>query len=67
MSDKTTVTFQRKSKWQKQDCINCNCLNESTLEAVTGNALVRCCEKECCKQKAAEIARVNSIHVGAVA
>lgn len=55
------VTFQPKSSWQKEDCINNSaehhCPNKSTLEAVCGIAQVRCCEDEGCKKRAADLAR----------
>lgn len=54
------VIFREKSSWQKEDCINQSpeyaCPNESTLEAVYGNATVRCCSNEKCKERAAEMA-----------
>ncbi|KKQ43651.1 MAG: hypothetical protein US63_C0048G0010 [Candidatus Moranbacteria bacterium GW2011_GWC2_37_8] len=61
------VTFRPKSSWQKPDCINNSaehqCHNESTLEAVLGNSLVRCCDDEVCKARAAEIARLTETAV----
>jgi hypothetical protein len=56
------VQFQPKSSWQKNDCINNSaqhsCNNPATLEAVLGDARVRCCIKKECKNRAAEIARI---------
>lgn len=57
------VIFRPKSTWQKDDCINqhadYNCPNESTLEAVYKNALIRCCGAPKCMARAAEIARAS--------
>ena len=57
------VVFQPKSSWQKDDCINRSaehdCPNESTIEAVFGNAIVRCCEDEKCKARATELAKLT--------
>ncbi len=57
------VQFQPKSHWQKGDCINNSaentCNNPSTLEAVSGSAIVRCCIEEDCRKRAAEIARAT--------
>lgn len=61
------VTFEPKSPWQKDDCIT-GCGAPSTLEAVYSGRIeghdsttvsrVRCCEKDECKQLAAEWALV---------
>lgn len=51
------VIFREKSSWQKDDCIS-GCGSNSTLEAVYKNSLVRCCEKESCKNLAARLAKV---------
>lgn len=57
------VVFRPKSLWQKNDCINrsaeYDCPNESTIEAVFGDAIVRCCEDEKCKARAAELAKLT--------
>ena len=59
------VTFEKKSDWQKDDCINRNrdyqCPNQAVLEAVCkkGNghiARVRCCTDKRCKKVAALLA-----------
>jgi len=58
------VTFQPKSDYQKENCINYSaeytCPNKSTLEAVCSEGIkssaVRCCANEDCKARAAEIA-----------
>lgn len=57
MGKRKEVYFQKKSSWQKDNCINAGCQNESVLEAVCGNAFVRCCENEKCKARAAELAQ----------
>jgi len=44
------VIFRQKSSFQRDDCLFCS--RESTLEAVCGNALIRCCDSEECKQLA---------------
>jgi len=58
--EKKEVIFQPKSLWQKYDCINrsakYDCQNQSVLEAVCGNARVRCCENPKCKKVATELA-----------
>ena len=58
------VIFRPKTSWQKDDCINrsaeYDCPNKSTLEAVCGKAMIRCCEDEKCKTRAAEIAKICS-------
>lgn len=55
------VIFRSKTSWQKDDCINrtakYDCPNKSTLEAVCGKSMVRCCENKKCKEIAAKIAR----------
>lgn len=57
-----TVTFRKKSSYQKDDCISCN--KRSTLEAVIPKGLpegltvnVRCCTELRCKRRAARLAR----------
>ncbi len=59
---KKEVIFRSKSSWQKDDCINrsadYNCPNPSALEAVCGDSIVRCCEDEKCKKRAAELAKL---------
>ncbi|KKT01358.1 MAG: hypothetical protein UV78_C0065G0011 [Parcubacteria group bacterium GW2011_GWA2_43_17] len=56
------VVFRCKSRWQPFNCINQGydypCANESTLEAVCGKAVVRCCADEGCRRRAAEMARL---------
>jgi len=58
------VVFQPKSPWQKDDCINrsaeYDCPNKSTIEAVLGNAKIRCCEDEKCKARAAKLAKITN-------
>lgn len=58
MAKTKEVTFQKKSSFQKPDCLpnKPGCLGDSTLEAVCGNALIRCCEKEECKDEARRMA-----------
>ncbi len=66
MSD-VKITFEQKSAFQKEDCINrsaeYDCGNESTMEAVgpegPRQARVRCCEDERCQARAAELVRVQ--------
>lgn len=57
--EKLEVTFQTKSKFQKDDCLFCDRL--ATIEACCslGNtsANIRCCDNERCKEKAANMAR----------
>jgi len=60
MAKEKEVTFRAKSSWQKDNCIDQNCPNESVLEAVCGNALVRCCENEKCQAMAARLAQASS-------
>ncbi|MFH1367241.1 MAG: hypothetical protein ABIH38_04650 [Patescibacteria group bacterium] len=52
---KPRVTFRKKTSWQKDDCLFCT--DPSTLEAVFGNAMIRCCEKKACKKMAAGLAK----------
>ena len=58
--DTSEVTFRPKPSGQKNDCINRNaeydCPNESTLVAVCGTAIIRCCTDEKCKKVATEMA-----------
>lgn len=58
---KTAATFHPKSSWQKDDCINANCPNPSTLEARCSDgdtsSAVRCCKRKICKDLAAKIAQ----------
>ncbi len=49
------VTFRPKSSWQKPDCLFCS--REATLEAVSGDALIRCCDSEECGRRAASLAK----------
>lgn len=49
------VKFRPKSSWQKDNCLFCQ--RKATLEAVYGDALIRCCADERCKQHAAELAK----------
>ena len=49
------VIFRPKSSYQKDDCLFCS--RESTLEAVYGDVLIRCCDSEECKRRAAAEAR----------
>jgi len=62
------VMFQKKSEFQKDDCISNayggNCKRESTMEAVEGNAIVRCCTSPACKKLAAMIAMQPTILSG---
>ena len=62
LPDFPDVVFRHKSPWQKHDCINKSyeycCNNESSLEAVCGKAVVRCCADEGCRRRAAEMARL---------
>ncbi len=55
------IPFRPKGKWQKDDCINADCTNNSTLETflVEGGTKVqiRCCDQLRCKRKAAWFAR----------
>lgn len=52
------VVFQRKSPWQKDDCLFCD--NKAILEAVVGEenviSHIRCCAEHECGNKAAELA-----------
>ncbi|EKD63975.1 MAG: hypothetical protein ACD_51C00115G0002 [uncultured bacterium] len=48
------VIFRAKSDFQKTDCIRHGCTEISTLEAVFGNAMIRCCEQDEYKKIAAE-------------
>ncbi len=54
------VTFQPKSSWQKDGCLFCD--RPATLEAVAqggrANSLVRCCDSEDCKKRAADLALI---------
>lgn len=65
------VTFRPKSGWQKEDCINNSaehtCPNESTLEAVCGDAIVRCCTNKDCMARVAELARQGGFSNGQMA
>jgi len=54
------VVFVPKNPRQKSDCINRSaeyqCPNLSSLEAVYGNAQIRCCHERSCKARAAQMA-----------
>ncbi len=50
------VTFQNKAVWQKRDCINPECNRESVMEAVLGDARIRCCEMPKCREFAIKLA-----------
>lgn len=50
------VIFRSKSAGQKDNCLFCN-NRRATLEAVYGIARIRCCDKNKCKQSAAEVAK----------
>jgi hypothetical protein len=45
-----------KSEWQKDNCINSNCKNDSRLELVCGNARIRFCGKLECLEVAKQLA-----------
>ncbi|MBI3632905.1 MAG: hypothetical protein HY226_01285 [Candidatus Vogelbacteria bacterium] len=55
------VNFQPKGPYQKDDCVNDGCRNDSTTEAVPaepynakfGTVTVRCCDDEKCRERAA--------------
>ena len=49
-NDLIGVTIQEKNEFQKDDCLfpQPGCLGKSTLEAVSGNAFIRCCENPEC-------------------
>ncbi|MEI6057695.1 MAG: hypothetical protein WCQ60_01845 [bacterium] len=56
------VAFQKKSDWQKDNCINSpsfggTCRRKSTMEAVNGNSFIRCCSSPACKRFAALLAK----------
>lgn len=55
------VQFERKSSWQKADCVNNNadwvCKRPSTREAVYGTARIRCCTDDKCQERAAQLAK----------
>ncbi len=51
------VEFRKKSSWQKEDCINPNCSNKSTLETFFGEVEIRCCKEEECKILASSFAQ----------
>ena len=40
--------IQIKSEWQKDNCINSKCIEDSRLELVYGNASIRFCGKLDC-------------------
>ena len=52
------VKFRGKSGWQKDDCINPDCNNRSTIEAVTPLSVIRCCDNPACKDYAARLATI---------
>ncbi len=60
MSKLQRVIFRPKSFLQKDDCIFPGCEDESTLEAVTAGAQVRCCENQRHMKHAAKLARMGS-------
>ena len=53
---KEKVIYRPKAVWQKNDCIRPACTKKSTIEAVYGKAMIRCCTNEECKSYASEIA-----------
>ena len=50
------VQFGEKSDFQKGDCINEQCQDQSTMEAFLGTASIRTCTREICRNLAAQIA-----------
>ena len=51
--------IQIKSEWQKDNCINPKCGNESRLELVHGNAHIRFCGLLDCLEVAKVLADIN--------
>lgn len=53
------IHFRKKSLWQKDDCINGNCKNNSVIET-EGTSCIRCCENHECCELAEELAKIPS-------
>ena len=72
MPDEPQVTFQEKSFWQKDDCINRSaehdCPNPAILEAFVrfpgGESRVRCCADPQCKEVAKKLAILGIPRLG---